>query len=100
YFYIIILNYFFFQTHFVWGQNPYYNKIDKSQGLPSNTVYDIAQDNNGFMWFATNEGVCKYDGITFTPLGTKKVTSKAGSSLVLDKKTRFTIAILMAIFIT
>lgn len=88
YFHIIIITFFVLQTHSVWSQNPYYNKIDKSQGLPSNTVYDIAQDNNGFMWFATNEGVCKYDGISFTPLGTKKVTSKAGSSLILDKKNK------------
>ncbi len=35
------------------------------QGLPSNHVYDIAQDTAGFMWFATNRGVVKYDGVSF-----------------------------------
>ncbi len=34
-------------------------------GLPSNHVYDVAQDSNGFMWFATNRGVVKYDGVSF-----------------------------------
>ncbi len=81
--YIIFIILYFLQNFIVWGQNPYYNKIDKSNGLPSNTIYDITQDQKGFMWFVTNEGVCKYDGLTFTPLSTKKVTSKAGSSLVV-----------------
>lgn len=71
-------------TYNLSGQNPYFNKIDKSTGLPSNTIYDITQDQKGFMWFATNEGVCKYDGVSFSNLSTKKVTSKAGSSLIVD----------------
>ena len=35
------------------------------QGLPTNHVYDIAEDGNGFMWFATKQGVVKYDGESF-----------------------------------
>ena len=35
------------------------------QGLPSNYIYDVTQDSNGFMWFATNRGVVKFDGMTF-----------------------------------
>jgi two-component sensor histidine kinase len=44
-----------------------------SDGLPSNLVYDIVQDSNGFMWFATNMGVAKFDGAEFV-----KFTSKDG----------------------
>lgn len=72
----------------LFGQNPYFNKIDKSVGLPSNTIYDITQDKKGFIWFATNEGICKYDGVSFTNLNTEKVTSKAGSSLVVGKNNK------------
>ncbi|WP_422107816.1 sensor histidine kinase [Winogradskyella sp.] len=35
------------------------------QGLPSNTVYDVKQDARGFMWFATEHGIVKFDGDTF-----------------------------------
>ena len=35
------------------------------EGLPSNHIYDIQEDANGFMWFATNRGLVKYDGDTF-----------------------------------
>ncbi len=35
------------------------------QGLPTNHIYDIAEDKNGFMWFATKQGLVKYGGETF-----------------------------------
>ncbi len=41
------------------------------QGLPSNHVYDIRQDSEGFMWFATNRGVAKFDGTSFKTFTTK-----------------------------
>lgn len=31
-------------------------------GLPDNTIYDIASD--GFVWFATDMGICRYNGTT------------------------------------
>lgn len=37
-----------------------------SDGLPSSTVYDIAQDHKGYLWFATARGICKFDGEYFT----------------------------------
>ena len=35
-------------------------------GLSQNSVVSIAQDSVGFMWFATQDGLNKYDGKTFT----------------------------------
>src|SRR4051794_37576149 len=34
-------------------------------GLPNNTVTTIFQDHNGFMWFGTYDGLCRYDGYEF-----------------------------------
>lgn len=34
-------------------------------GLPTNTVLDIAQGKKGFMWFATHAGLVRYDGRLF-----------------------------------
>lgn len=34
------------------------------QGLSSNVVYCAVQDNQGFMWLGTNDGLNKYDGNT------------------------------------
>lgn len=35
---------------------------DTSNGLPSNRVRDIVQDSDGFMWFATDGGLVRFDG--------------------------------------
>ncbi len=35
-------------------------------GLQNNTVQQAFQDSRGYMWFATNHGVCRYDGYKFT----------------------------------
>lgn len=34
-------------------------------GLPQNSVYDIYQDAKGFLWFATENGISRYDGMEF-----------------------------------
>lgn len=39
--------------------------ITIKDGLLSNYVYGCVQDNEGFMWFYTNQGVSKYDGHQF-----------------------------------
>ncbi|MWW25655.1 sensor histidine kinase [Algibacter lectus] len=40
-------------------------------GLPSNHIYKIAQDQKGFLWFATAKGLVKYNGNTFKVFTTK-----------------------------
>ncbi|KGE13220.1 hybrid sensor histidine kinase/response regulator transcription factor [Sphingobacterium deserti] len=41
-------------------------KISTEDGLSHSTVYDIAQDRIGNMWFATADGLNKYDGYRLT----------------------------------
>ena len=36
-----------------------------ADGLPSDRVYDVVQDKQGFMWFGTNAGLTRYDGYEF-----------------------------------
>jgi hypothetical protein len=70
------------------SQDPYYTLIDKSAGLPSNTVYDIFQDSKGFMWFATDKGLVKYDGFEFKLFNNNGQSSKAGTNIKEDRKGR------------
>ncbi len=35
------------------------------EGLPSNTIYSIYKDTKGFLWFASNSGIARYNGIKF-----------------------------------
>lgn len=75
---------FFFLTQILFGQNPYYYTLDKTNGLPSNSVYDIFQDSKGFMWFATGKGLCRYDGSVFKTYSSDNQTSKSGSCINED----------------
>ncbi|HET6225033.1 MAG TPA: two-component regulator propeller domain-containing protein, partial [Bacteroidia bacterium] len=34
--------------------------------LPSTEVHQVIEDGNGFIWIATDAGVCKYDGNNLT----------------------------------
>lgn len=35
-------------------------------GLPQNSATDIVQTKDGYLWFATQEGVARFDGVQFT----------------------------------
>lgn len=46
-------------------------KYTNDLGLASNYVYQIIQDNKGFIWIGTEEGLNKFDGKNFTEFSTK-----------------------------
>lgn len=60
------------------AQNPVCRIINNATGLPSNTVYQIIQDEKGFIWIAHDKGLSKYDGNSFINY---KSPSQQGSSL-------------------
>lgn len=41
-------------------------KYRMQNGLSNDVVYDVCQDDDGCMWFATAEGISKFDGSEFT----------------------------------
>ncbi len=43
-----------------------FKRISPGQGLLQNTITCILQDQKGFLWFGTEEGLLKYDGYNFT----------------------------------
>lgn len=42
-----------------------FRHYDMNDGLSQNTVFAIAQDHTGFMWFGTKNGLNRYDGYSF-----------------------------------
>ena len=47
---------------------PHYTTAD---GLPSNTVYKVVKDERGFLWLATSNGICRFDGHRFETFSLK-----------------------------
>ena len=57
-------------------------------GLSQSSVNDILQDREGFMWFATQDGLNRYDGYDFSAYNKETQPSLAGNftwSLVEDE---------------
>ena len=44
-----------------------YRNITVDDGLTSNAVRNIVQDRRGFLWFGTDNGLCRYDGTRVLP---------------------------------
>jgi len=42
----------------------YFRNLDVSKGLPSNVIHSFCQDQQGFMWIGTKDGLVRYDGVT------------------------------------
>ncbi len=57
-----------------------FDNLNTEKGLSQNSVYDIVQDDMGFMWFATQDGLNRFDGKVFEVFSPKTGKSKALSS--------------------
>lgn len=55
----------FLTVAFVQAQEFNYVHYDTKDGLAGSTVYDMCQDKDGFMWFATENGLSRFDGSGF-----------------------------------
>lgn len=40
-------------------------RLTQENGLPNNSVNNIIQDRRGYLWLATDDGLCRYNGFTF-----------------------------------
>ncbi len=57
-------------------------------GLPQSTVRSIAQTRDGYMWFATHEGVARFDGRKFTVFNDASTPVLKGSGIAALRETR------------
>lgn len=56
----------FLNTNFLQAQNYYFDYYSVHEGLAQSKVYDVLQDDKGYVWLGTKSGISKFDGVTFT----------------------------------
>ncbi|MEA3286638.1 MAG: two-component regulator propeller domain-containing protein, partial [Candidatus Marinimicrobia bacterium] len=66
-----------------------FETIDINDGLSLNNVMTITQDKYGFMWFGTEDGLNRYDGVSFKvfrhdPLDSTSINSSSIFSTLVD----------------
>ncbi len=47
------------------AQDPIYYQYNPNNGLPSNEVYDVIADPQGYLWFGTDRGIARFNGTSF-----------------------------------
>ena len=58
-----------------------YQSWQTDDGLPQNTVHTVLQTRDGYLWFATEAGLVRFDGVQFTVFD-RKNTPQLGSDLI------------------
>jgi signal transduction histidine kinase/CheY-like chemotaxis protein/ligand-binding sensor domain-containing protein len=74
----------------VHAQSPRFNHLTTNDGLSQSHITAILKDNQGFMWFGTEDGLNKYDGYKFShykhdPYEKKSITDSYIQDLLEDK---------------
>lgn len=76
-----------------WKNSYVFSRISKGTGLASDVVSGAAQDSDGYLWFATGNGVQRYDGSRFItikhiPGDSTSVPEAMPSGILFDSKQR------------
>lgn len=61
----ITLIFLFFFAEFSFAKDPIMFSLNKEVEIPTTQIYSIQQDDHDFLWFATAEGLYRYDGKEF-----------------------------------
>lgn len=73
-FFMLLISVLFFECSvYAVPDNPIFRHLDTRNGLANNSVSCIEEDDFGFMWFGTKNGVCRYDGQGFKLFGNNEM---------------------------
>lgn len=61
----LLLFFNFFVLLPIYAQKIFFRHYTVSDGLCANTIWDIEQDDQGYMWFGTKYGLSRFDGYNF-----------------------------------
>lgn len=57
--------FFYYTGTYSYGEEEKFERISVERGLAHGSVYSIIQDKEGYLWFATGDGLNRYDGYEF-----------------------------------
>jgi len=68
-----------------------FQRLGIEQGLPHGNIYNVVQDETGFVWLASDNGLIRYDGYEFKNFTAKseQLMSKNIVALDIDSSKRF-----------
>lgn len=73
-------------TFFAQAQTYNFSNYGVKDGLIQSNINDVLQDKNGFIWFATDGGLSKFDGKNFTNYSTYDGLSETAINTICEDK--------------
>jgi len=72
---------------------PYFQTLGVAAGMPSSRIYKTVQDRDGYLWFGTQDGLARYDGVGFRvyrhdPKDPDSLGGNAVTALFVDRDNR------------
>ncbi|HSC09506.1 MAG TPA: two-component regulator propeller domain-containing protein, partial [Rhodanobacteraceae bacterium] len=72
---------------------PYFQTLGVAAGMPSSRIYKTVQDQDGYLWFGTQDGLARYDGVGFRvyrhdPKDPDSLGGNAVTALFVDRDNR------------
>lgn len=61
-----------------------FEHLTVKEGLPSNDIWQVSKDKQGFLWIGTGRGICRYDGYNFQTFDDRKLGYCSGISIDKD----------------
>jgi len=86
--YLFLTFFFVGFTYNLIGQSVANFTFTREEGLVSNTIYDIYQAKNGFIWVATQNGVARFNGYSFKTYSFDNVKSRSVGNIIEDNTGR------------
>lgn len=74
--------------HPIFSQSPYtFKRLTMADGMVSNYIVDMIQDKQGYIWMASESGLCKFDGKDFTVynIGNSAIGSNSQNALYYNQ---------------
>jgi len=65
------------------AQTYYFDYYGVKEGLPQSKVYDVIQDDHGYLWLGTESGISKFDGVNFTNYTAENGLAEGGIKALL-----------------
>lgn len=72
----LLILFFIVSFYVAGGQQILFRNYDVQNGLSSNTVWNVLQDDQGFIWLGTKNGLNRFDGYCFKLHPIKQKTSE------------------------
>jgi signal transduction histidine kinase/ligand-binding sensor domain-containing protein len=70
-----------------------FDRVTAASGLPNDAVFGLFQDSRGYLWIATENGVCRHDGVGCTRLGVREgLVAPVSRDVLEDREGRIWIA--------